>query len=111
MTTRDKVKFLAFRSLGNFLLLTSLYGVAATFGPVIMYEVQFRVSEYRGIEYTVSETVQASTADSNTGSPSFSEVLAGSKEQILSPKDVTFSILIPKIGASAKKSVGTLYAA
>lgn len=102
MTTKDKMKFVAVRSLGNFMLLLSLYGVGATFGPVLMYEVQFRVSEARGIQYTVSDTVQASTTSPETGSPSFGDILAGDKEQVLTPKDTTFSIIIPKIGATAK---------
>jgi len=99
MTTLDKVKFVAIRTVGNFLLLVSLYGVFATFGPVLMYEVQFRISEFRGINYVVSDTVEASTTE---GGPSFSDVLAGSKEQVISPKDASYSLIIPKIGASAK---------
>jgi sortase A len=103
MTTADKAKFLAIRTAGNFLLLLSLYGVGATFGPVLMYEVQFRISEARGIHYTVSEEVQANTATQvDKGGPGFADVLAGKKEQVLTPKDTDFSILIPKIGASAK---------
>lgn len=100
MTSFDKAKFVAIRTVGNFLLLVSLYGVFATFGPVLMYEIQFRISEFRGINYIVSDTVQASTSDG--GSPSFADVLAGSKEQVISPKDANFSIIIPKIGATAK---------
>ena len=43
----------------------------------------------------------ANTAPS-TGVDNFAQVLLGAKEQVLVPKDTDFSILIPKIGASAK---------
>lgn len=103
MTFKDKAKFVAVRSLGNFLLLLSLYGVGATFGPVIMYEIQFRIAEARGIHYSVNPTVQAnSTGGNQQSSPTFAEVLAGNKDQVLTPKDTQFSLIIPKIGASAK---------
>lgn len=103
MTRSEEIKFVAVRSLGNFLVLASVYGVVATFGPVLSYEVQFKIAEARGIQYTVSdEAPSVDTVQAQSASPSFADVLAGSQEQVLSPKDTDFSIIIPKIGASAK---------
>jgi sortase A len=117
MTRQEKIKFLIFRSIGNFLVLFALYGVFATFGPALIAETKFRVAQARGITYQVAapEEVSKSLGDviaeqknfvsppSKGGEePSFAQVLTGSKEQVLVPKDANFSIIIPKIGASAK---------
>jgi sortase A len=70
-----------------------------------MSEAKFRIAQARGVEYKIEENAQpvvdpgSATADSE---PGFGEVLSGEKQQILTPKDTQFSILIPKIGASAK---------
>ncbi len=113
MKRNDAIRFVLIRSLGNFLILFSLYGVVATFGPALYYELQFQIIKVRGIDYKVASLqevpkVQPGFADVlektavKTGEPGFADILAGSKEQILVPKDTDFSITIPKIGASAK---------
>jgi LPXTG-site transpeptidase (sortase) family protein len=61
---------------------------------------QYRIIEVTGLRFNVAKTVITPLANRN--SVSFEDVLAGSKEQILIPKDSLFSITIPKIGASAK---------
>lgn len=91
----------------------SIYGVGATFGQALIYEIQFQVIKIRGIDYSVATADEAEegsqgfedvlrNTDLREGQPGFSDVLAGSKEQILIPPDTDFSIVIPKIGASAK---------
>ena len=113
MKRSDAIRFVLLRSLGNFLLLMSIYGVIATFGPALIYEAQFQLIKIRGIEYQVAraeeapgiqqgfEDVLEKTQITNS-QPGFAEVLAGPKKQILVPTDTDFSITIPKIGASAK---------
>lgn len=114
MTRNESIRFIALRSLGNFFVIMSLYGVFATFGPALTYEMQYRIIQLRGITFTV----QAQEAQNQTlqevvnGAPApesafgrdlgFADILAGEKQQELTPKDPVFSILIPKIGASAK---------
>lgn len=106
MTRTDAFKFIALRSLGNFLLLFSIYGVIATFGPSLVVEGKYRIAQVRGINYAVANAPEEAPAQTVTSTkieePGFGEVLAGSREQILIPKDTDFSIVIPKIGASAK---------
>jgi sortase A len=103
----DAVRFLVLRTIGNFLVLFSIFGILATFGPALYYEVAYKVVEIRGVHYIISQNIQLPTAQAKTlpvsgGTASFADVLAGPREQILAPKDTDFSILIPKIGASAK---------
>lgn len=108
MTSGDKLRFVVLRSIGNFLLLFSIYGVLATFGPTLYYEATFRVSQARGIKYTVAEKASDLKPDptvqvvSDGTGPSLGSVLSGSTEQVLVPPDSNFSIVISKIGASAR---------
>jgi sortase A len=63
------------------------------------------VSEIRGVRYVIAAVPKIQTAaakSENTGVSNFAQVLAGPKVQELIPSDTDFSILIPKIGASAK---------
>jgi LPXTG-site transpeptidase (sortase) family protein len=103
MTRREAVKFVAVRSLGNFLVLFSIYGVAATFGPAFYFELQYRLAQVRGVHFQVQQDAGFAKEDAvKKESPGFLDVLAGSKEQVLTAPDTDFSIVIPKIGASAK---------
>jgi sortase A len=102
------IRFLILRTVGNFLVLFAIFGILATFGPALYYEVSFKISQARGIKYVVTaQTVSQNPSKPNqtissTGVDNFAQVLSGPKQQILVPKDTKFSILIPKIGASAK---------
>lgn len=111
MKQTEIIRFLILRTIGNFLLLFAIFGVFATFGPAIYYEAQFRIAQIRGVRYTVAETVMKSkktplgeiVEKRQQQVPSgLAQVLTGPKEQILTPVDSNFSIVIPKIGASAK---------
>lgn len=109
MTRSEKIHFVIVRSIGNFLLLFALYGVGATFGPVLYHELQFRLLQARGVEFAVDTGTKPEQriktedkADASSSGPGFAEILAGKKEYVLTPKDTQFSILIPKLGASAK---------
>jgi len=123
----DILRFIILRTVGNFLVLFAIFGIMATFGPALYYEASLRVSQARGVRYVVSaaETIhpitpsptpvpgQPQLAFSPTPTPTpapvrpvgvdnFAQVLTGPKEQILTPVDTNFSIVIPAIGASAK---------
>lgn len=103
MTRKQALQFVVIRSFGNFLVLFALYGVFATFGPALTYEVQYRIIQMRGMHFTVAkeQSVTKGFAEVKSGE-GFAQVLSGNKDQILIPKDTNFSISIPKIGASAK---------
>ncbi len=96
MSKSEIIKFFILRSIGNFLLLFAIFGVGATFGPSLFYEVQYRVIQARGVRYTVAEPqtqtsplgelLKKQKAQVKT-EPGFASVLTGSKEQIMIPKD------------------------
>ncbi len=119
MTKSEIIKFLILRTVGNFLLLFALFGVFATFGPILYYEATYRIIEFKGITYKAPEVnALIGKIDKKTGFGELLEkqnpgrtvieggglngVFTNVKEQILIPKDTEFGILIPKIGANAK---------
>jgi LPXTG-site transpeptidase (sortase) family protein len=102
----ETIKFIVLRSIGNFLLLFSIYGVLATFGPSLFAEVQFRILQARGVTYSVAnpEDDPANAPGRRPielQGPSFADIISGSTEQVIVPPDASFSVVIPKIGASA----------
>jgi sortase A len=105
MKKSEIIKFLILRTVGNFLVLFAVFGILATFGPAFYYEISFRITEARGIKYVVdsskTNSIQNSSSQS-TGVDNFAQVLSGPREQVIVPKSTQFSIIIPKIGASAK---------
>lgn len=122
MKKSELLRFLILRTIGNFLVLFAIFGIIATFGPALYYEASFRVSQVRGVKYVIASTsnilptptpipgqpepqitpIPTITPVASVGVDNFAQVLTGPKTQILIPKDTQFSILIPKIGASAK---------
>lgn len=108
MTRLDIAKYLAIRTVGNFLLLFALYGVGATFGPALYYEAQYQVIKVRGIQFNVAEVEKVDVGDASRAAASqqptvgFGQILGGSTQQEIIPADTQFSIVIPKIGATAK---------
>lgn len=97
MNKSDIFRFIILRTIGNFLVLFSVFGVIATFGPAMYYEVKFHISQVSGVHYIVKVTPKASLSPEQ-----FSNVLSKSNEHVLIPPDTDFSIVIPKIGASEK---------
>jgi len=109
MKAKEIIRFLVLRTIGYFLVLLAIFGVLATFGPVLYYQAQFEIIKIRGIHYeiaapNINKTVFAKSTGSTTVSAGgdLGALLTGSTQQILIPKDTLFSIVIPKIGASSK---------
>jgi LPXTG-site transpeptidase (sortase) family protein len=108
MTAKERMRFLIIRSIGNFLVLFAIFGVLSTFGPAIYYEVTYQVMRIRGVHFAVSNQIAEVKKVPEVQKPvkatslSFADVLSGPKEQILSPVDPIFDLIIPKIGANAR---------
>jgi hypothetical protein len=93
-----KEAILILRTIGNFLVLFAIFGIIATFGPALYYEINFRIAEARGIHYVVSSELRVQNSEvtkapsselpktQNTGIADFAQVLAGSE----SPRIDTF---------------------
>lgn len=110
MPHNEFVKLLIIRTAGNFLVLFTVFGFLATFGPAAYYESLYRVGQFRGIHYSVvkdesqSEFGKLLAKYGKTKDPAdyLSSILIGEKEKVLVPPNADFSVVIPKIGAAEK---------
>ena len=112
--TKQIIWFLVLRTFGNFLVLFTIFGVAATFGPAVYFETRYQVAHLFKVQYKVGQEVVVNKGPSELGKivsqplevkaePSLlSTVLSGKREEILFPQDPSFSVIIPKIGANEK---------
>lgn len=106
------IKFLIIRTLGNFLILFTIFAIGTTFGPPLYYEARYHATRFFEVNYRASKnaTVQPSeftkilenSKKIKTQPDLFNEVLAGSRDEILYPEDPSFSVIIPKIGANKR---------
>lgn len=105
MNKTDIAKFLLLRTIGNFLVLFTLFGFFATFGPALYYEATYRIGTVRGIRYALAEVEnKVQKKNSHTGqNPSLlAALLSQETEHVLVPSSTHFSLVIPKIGANHK---------
>lgn len=113
ISTGEKVKFVILRTVGNFLVLFSIFGMAATFGPVLMEEGKYRYVQWKGVRYVVADVEEVSREEKvpkvSNGeiTPSlvqqeFFGQIPGANIQVLRPVDPNFSVVIPKIGANSR---------
>lgn len=102
--SREKIKFIILRTIGNFFLLFSLWGMAMTFGPAFYYEVFYRANLARNVKYvtSVTSTPGVEAGGDKVGKTTlFGALTGGNKVELLSPVSAQFGIVIPKIGANA----------
>ncbi len=104
--TQRQIRFIAIRTLGNFLVLSSLFGIIMTFGPAVKNELVYRYERAAGIEYVV-EDIGADTDGPFDNQPqkpteSFGDVRNRERSiRFIRPVDTDFGIVIPKIAANA----------
>ncbi|MDO8269219.1 MAG: sortase [Candidatus Levybacteria bacterium] len=106
------ITFLIVRTIGNFLVLFTLFGIGATFGPAGYFEVRYKVAELFDVKYSVVQEVNNGPSElgklvlqerkEKTQPSLLDTVLSGQKEEILYPQDPAFSVIIPKIGANER---------
>ncbi|KKS97677.1 MAG: sortase family protein, sortase A [Candidatus Gottesmanbacteria bacterium GW2011_GWA2_43_14] len=109
---REVIRFVVFRTLGNFLVLASLYAIGRTLGPAAWLEAKYRVNQFRNVRYEIAwqgvparpdkeitDTVKPTPFVSNT--TFFGKLAGGDKIEFLEPVSSRFGIIIPKIGANA----------
>jgi LPXTG-site transpeptidase (sortase) family protein len=103
MKREEIIKFLIIRSLGNFLLLLAIYGVGATFGPILYFEAQYHIAQARGVHYAVADISESgkSVTPTPASGKGFGD-LGESQTHVLTPVDPNFDVIIPKIGANSK---------
>ncbi len=108
------IRFLIIRTISNFLILLTVFGLFATFGPAAYFEAQYQLAKVFQIRYLIAGDPQEGQTTSefarvlerienenpNAGRSVFGSIIAGEKEKILIPDSAEFSVTIPKIGAN-----------
>jgi len=109
----DIIKFLIIRTISNFLILITVFGLIFTFGPSIYYEAEYRLGQAFGVEYILQEDIPQNELsgfgklledlERNPGGHEnvFGAIVNGQRKQIILPKNANFSVVIPKIGANS----------
>lgn len=97
---------LATRTFGNALILVSLLIIGKTFGPALSQELQFGYKQLRGVKTVVASTKTNSMppAVSQQHPNAFAAALQSLQQtqEVITPVDTQFSIVIPKISANSR---------
>jgi|SRR3989338_10735481 len=107
MKRKEVIKFLLIRTVGNFLVLFTIFGFSYTFGPALYYEINYRIQTSQGIKYqvaNVSSAIEINKLVQKYEAPPSESLLTTAdkpKEKIMIPKSTEFGIMIPKIAANA----------
>src|SRR5690606_12629818 len=106
------IRFLVIRTISNFFILLTVFGVVFTFGPAVYFEAEYRVGQAFGVSYVLPsesnekgssgfrELIEERERRRGGASNAFSAIIDGEREQIIVPKSSEFSVVIPKIGAN-----------
>ena len=100
---------LALRTIGNFMILTSLFFIARTLYEPIHQEIRFLVDQWSKKTYVVATKEDEVTFALQRGKDQgglLTKTINGNPVQVLIPEDPNFSVVIPKIGANARVIAG-----
>jgi sortase A len=99
---RHYVETLFARTLGNFLVLSSLFMIGKTLYQPAIEEIRFFVNDITRTSYTVEDQTEESVPpEAAPESGGFARLFQQRKVEVMVPADPAFSVVIPKIGANA----------
>lgn len=100
--TKEYLQTLAVRTVGNFLVLTSLFFLVKTTYQPVLEEVSFFMNTIQGTSYVVEDQSATASAQIAGGQGNgFAQLFQSNRVEVLVPEDPNFSLVIPKIGANA----------
>lgn len=106
--TPDFMKILVLRTIGNFLILSSLFIIAKTFYQPVKEEFVYFLNSNANKQFLVADSKQEEAVYAKTLEPVnqpkglLASVLQIKPVEVLVPQDPQFSVVIPKIGANAR---------
>lgn len=101
----EYLHLLTLRTVGNFMILTSLFFIARTLYEPVRQEVQFFINQLTNKTYVVATKEEEMTFFlQKTGDQKglLTRNVDGKTVRVLVPEDSNFSVVIPKIGANAR---------
>jgi sortase A len=105
VTSSEYFRILILRTLGNFLLLASLFMIIKTFWQPVKEEFIYFINVQVQKKYIVAGTIADQNFNLNQNQQTgglLAKAFNIKPIEILTPEDPNFSIIIPKIGANAK---------
>ncbi len=90
------------RTLGNFLLFSSLFLIAKTLYSPVREEIKYFINSKLQKKYIVSEKIDSINIPEPENKGLLAKAINFKQIEVLAPQDPEFSIVIPKIGANAK---------
>jgi len=102
MSKSEFYRILTLRTIGNFLVIFSIYMISWVFYKPAVEEVKYAANQLIGKKYVLADEAPAFEQPQNNGPKGLlSEALKINQVEVLVPKDPNFSILVPKLGANA----------
>jgi LPXTG-site transpeptidase (sortase) family protein len=101
--TGEYLKILILRTIGNFLIFSSLFMIGKTFYQPVREEVKYFINKKINKQYVVATpgtVVDEVTVEPEKGG--LAKALNLKPVEILTPEDPEFSIVVPEIGANAR---------
>ena len=118
LTTDEYLRVLVLRTLGNFLILTSLFFIAKTFYLPVREEIRYFIDSRINKKYVIVENQEAKISFDKSRIPGkvagkdqklinqpkglLAKALNIQEIELLVPQDPDFSIVVPKIGANSR---------
>ncbi len=102
---KEYVYLLTLRTIGNFLILSSIFFIARTLYEPVHQEIRFLVDKWNNRIYIVAtkeDELSFSLQNGSSSKGSLTKTINGKTAHILIPEDPSFSVVIPKIGANAR---------
>lgn len=103
--TPEYLKILILRTIGNFLVIASLFMVGKTFYQPVKEELRYFIETKLQKKYLVAQDQQEKyklMASQRLPKGGLAKLLNIKAVEVLAPEDPNFSLIIPKIGANAK---------
>lgn len=99
----EYLKIFILRTIGNFLVLASLFLIVKTFYQPVAEEVRFYIDSLQGKKYVVSQDLSKIERDYEAKGEKgkLAELLKNRQIELMVPHDAQFGIVIPKIAANA----------
>lgn len=98
------MQILTLRTLGNFLIFSSLFMIAKTFYQPVTEEIKYFLNTKFAKTYVAADSPEAKieTQSANQPKGGLAKLVGFRQVEVLIPEDPNFSIVIPKIGANAR---------
>lgn len=96
----DFTRILILRTVGNFLIFSSIFMIAKTFYQPVAEEFKYALNSSFQKQYVVASA--KGTQKEEIAKGGLASVLNIKKVEVLTPEDPSYSVVIPKIGANAR---------